>query len=92
MLNPLEKGLSYHIIFVHFNWIEWKGRVQEVIPIEGICPQQGQTITRKKVIYLKNDNGCMLTIVFNQVKKFKPKVLSLLQTKDVLQRTVPMEQ
>ena len=27
------------------NWIEWKGRIPEAIPIEGIRPQQGQTTT-----------------------------------------------
>ena len=31
--------------FSHFNSIEWKGKIPEVIPMKGICPHQGQTTT-----------------------------------------------
>jgi len=39
------RHISYQLYSIHFNWIEWswKGRIPEVIPIEGT--QQGQTTT-----------------------------------------------
>ena len=39
--------ISYHIVSTLFisTQLKWKGRIPEVIPIEGVCPQHGQTTT-----------------------------------------------